>query len=215
MVECFVFLRPLGLRLSTAYDHAFNYGRNVYDNISVIVDEIFTNYVKRVGAKQPLLTQYCDGVKVQCPGWLTQWGSKYLGDQGKTPFDILTDFYGNSIELAQAEKVKGIPESYPGYTLTIGSKGQPVRTIQNYLNRISQAYPLIPKQVEDGIYGTNTAEAVRVFQSIFSLPQTGEVDYATWYKISDVYVGVTKIAELRSSIESRIVAMSFCEPRSW
>ena len=104
---------------STAYDHAFNYGRNVYDNISAVVDEIFTNYIKRTGKKQPLLTQYCDGVKVQCPGWLTQWGSKYLGDEGKAPFDILTDFYGSDLELTEAEKVKGIPKSYPGYSLTV------------------------------------------------------------------------------------------------
>lgn len=186
---------------STAYDHAFNYGRNIYDNISVVVDEIFTSYVKRFGKKQPLLTQYCDGERVKCPGWLTQWGSKYLGDEGKAPYDILTTFYGSDIELTQAEKVKGIPKSYPGYTLTVGSKGQPVRTIQNYLNRIARAYPLIPKLIEDGVYGPKTAESVKVFQSIFSLPQTGQVDYATWYKISDIYVGVTKIAELRSSIE--------------
>lgn len=186
---------------STAYDHAFNYGRNIYDNISVVVDEIFSNYIKRFGKKQPLLTQYCDGERVKCPGWMTQWGSKYLGDEGKAPFDILTSFYGSDIELVQAEKVKGIPKSYPGFTLTIGSKGIPVKNIQNYLNAISKAYPLIPKQIEDGIYSDKTAQAVKVFQSVFSLPQTGQVDYATWYKISDIYVGVTKIAELRSSIE--------------
>lgn len=183
---------------STAYDHAFNYGRNIYDSISAIVDEIFSTYIRRFGRKQPLLTQYCDGKNVTCPQWLSQWGSKYLGDQGYIPYDILTYYYGNDIELTTAEQVSGSPSSYPGFDLTVGSNGESVRQIQEFLNRIAQNYPLIPKVAVDGTYGEATAEAVRVFQGIFNLPKTGVVDYATWYKISDIYVGVTRIAELRS-----------------
>ncbi|ACD52039.1 spore cortex-lytic protein [Clostridium botulinum] len=182
---------------STAYDHAFNYGRNIYDSISAVVDEIFSTYIKRIGKKQPLLTQYCDGKNVSCPEWLSQWGSQSLGAKGKPPYEILKYYYGNDIELVTAEKVEGSPKSYPDYDLTVGSVGEPVKTIQNQLNRISKNYPLIPKVAEDGIFGQTTAEAVKVFQGIFNLPQTGVVDYATWYKISDVYVGVTRIAELR------------------
>ncbi|NFI52163.1 spore cortex-lytic protein [Clostridium botulinum] len=182
---------------STAYDHAFNYGRNIYDSISIVVDEIFSTYIKRIGKKQPLLTQYCDGKNVSCPEWLSQWGSQSLGAKGKPPYEILKYYYGNDIELVTAEKVEGSPKSYPDYDLTVGSVGEPVKTIQNQLNRISKNYPLIPKVAEDGIFGQTTAEAVKVFQGIFNLPQTGVVDYATWYKISDVYVGVTRIAELR------------------
>ena len=182
----------------TAYDHAFNYGRNIYDSISAVVDEIFSTYIRRFGRKQPLLAQYCDGKNVTCPQWLSQWGSKYLGDQGKVPYEILTYYYGDDIELTTAEQVKGSPSSYPGFDLDIGSSGEPVRMVQQFLNRIAQNYPLIPKVAIDGQYGSSTAEQVKVFQSIFNLPQTGVVDYATWYKISDVYVGVTKIAELRS-----------------
>lgn len=182
---------------STAYDHAFNYGRNIYDSISEIVDDIFSTYIRRQGRKQPLLTQYCDGKSVTCPQWLSQWGSKYLGDQGKLPYEILQYYYGNDIELVTADKVEGIPESYPGYDLTVGSSGEAVSTIQEQLNRIARNYPLIPKLAVDGVYGEKMAEAVKVFQGVFSLPQTGIVDYATWYKISDIYVGVSKIAELR------------------
>ena len=189
---------------STAYDHAFTYGRNIYDSISVVVDDIFATYIRRQGRKQPLLTQYCDGKNVQCPGWMTQWGSKYLGDQGKTPYEILTNYYGSDLDLVTAEEVKGSPKSYPGYDLTVGSIGDEVETIQEQLNRISQNYPLIPKSAVDGVYGEKTKEAVSVFQGIFNLPQTGVVDYSTWYKISDVYVGVTRIAELRSSEKERV-----------
>ena len=165
-----------------------------------MVDEIFSTYIRRFGRKQPLLTQYCDGKNVTCPQWLSQWGSKYLGDQGKVPYEILTYYYGNDIELVTADRVKGSPSSYPGYDLTIGSSGESVRMVQDFLNRISQNYPLIPKVAVDGVFGPSTAEAVRVFQGIFNLPQNGIVDYATWYKISDVYVGVTRIAELRKYI---------------
>lgn len=189
---------------STAYDHAFNYGRNIYDSISEIVDEIFSTYIRRIGKKQPLLTQYCDGKNVTCPQWLSQWGSKYLGEQGKVPYEILTYYYGNDIELVTAEKVAGSPKSYPDYNLSIGSEGNAVKTIQKQLNRISNNYPLIQKQPENGQYTDKTADAVKVFQGVFNLPQTGIVDYATWYKISDVYVGVSKIAELRQSCEKKI-----------
>lgn len=182
---------------STAYDHAFNFGRNIYDSISVIVDEIFSTYIRRFGRKQPLLAQYCDGKTVSCPQWLSQWGSKFMGDQGKVPYEILTYYYGNDIELVTAEQVKGSPSSYPGYDLTIGSTGEPVKQTQEFLNRIAQNYPLIPKVAVDGNFGSNTAEAVKVFQGIFKLPQTGIVDFATWYQISNIYVGVTRIAELR------------------
>ena len=198
---------------STAYDHAFNYGRNLFESISAVVDDIFATYVRRFGRKQPLLTQYCDGKNVSCPEWMTQWGSKYLGDQGKTPYEILTHFYGNDIELVTAEQVKGSPKSYPGYDLTIGSTGEEVKVVQEYLNRISQNYPLIPKSAVDGIYGAKTQEAVKVFQGVFNLPKTGIVDYATWYKISDVYVGVTRIAELRGSIPT--TEKIFIPPRSF
>ena len=184
---------------STAYDHAFNYGRNIYDNIGAIVDDIFSTYIRRYGRKQPLLTQYCDGKNVQCPEWMTQWGSKYLGDKGKTPYEILTHFYGTDIELVTAEEVTGSPASYPGYDLIVGSTGDEVSTIQEQLNRIARNYPLIPKVAVDGVYGNTTQEAVKVFQQVFNLPQTGIVDYATWYRISDIYVGVSKIAELKDA----------------
>lgn len=95
-----------------------------------------------------------------------------------------------------SETISGIPSSWPGYNLTIGTSGEKVRTIQSQLNRIAIAYPLLPKIAEDGVYGENTANSVRVFQEIFGLPQTGVVDFRTWYKISEIYVGVSKIAEL-------------------
>ena len=101
---------------------------------------------------------------------------------------------GASID--KAEEISGIPSSWPGYTLEQGSQGPKVRQIQEQLNVIAGAYPEIPKLEEDGIYGPETEAAVRKFQSIFGLPVTGEIDYKTWYKISEIYVGVSRIAEL-------------------
>ena len=131
---------------------------------------------------------------------LTQWGSKELGDKGLTPIEILRYFYGDDMYINIAPEIPSnhpsIPSSWPGYVLEIGSSGEKVRQIQEQLNVIAGAYPAIPKITADGIYGSKTAESVRKFQEVFQLPQTGKVDYSTWYKISEIYVGVSRIAEL-------------------
>ena len=181
---------------STAFDHKFVYGRNIYDTISQIVDEMFGNYLARPGIKQPILTQYCDGERVSCPNWMSQWGSQDLGKRGYSTSEILRYYYGDTLYIATAEEVSGVPSSYPGYDLEVGSYGESVLTIQEQLNTISESYPAIPRVSEDGIYGTSTSNAVKIFQSIFNLPQTGVVDYRTWYRISEIYVSVTRIAEL-------------------
>lgn len=179
---------------STAYDQKWVYGRNIYSNIDYLVDTVFANYLSRPGIQQPILASYCDGIRVNCSG-LSQWGSKYLGDEGYDAIDILRYYYGNDIYINTSQAISGVPSSYPGYELTIGSSGQKVYQLQEQLNRISRNYPAIPRITPDGIYGERTAEAVRTFQSIFDLPATGVTDYPTWYTISDVFVGVTRIAE--------------------
>ena len=180
---------------STAYDQKWIYNKTIYKNISRIVDEQFANYLSRPGVTQPIFTQYCDGKRVTCPNWMTQWGSKYLADQGLSAIEILRYYYGDSIYINSAETIAGIPSSYPGYDLSIGATGDKVRQLQEQLNRIAQNYPSIPTVAADGIYGPATADAVRRFQQIFDLPVTGITDYSTWYKVSQIYVGVTKIAE--------------------
>ncbi len=181
---------------STAFDHKWIPERNVYDTISVIVDELFSNYLSRPNVRQPILTQYCDGRRVTCPNWLTQWGSKALGDEGLTPIEILRYYYGDDMYINTAREISGIPASWPGYNLQEGSRGDKVRQMQEQLDVIAGAYPAIPTVRADGIYGPSTEEAVRKFQSVFGLPATGIVDYPTWYKISEIYVGVSRIAEL-------------------
>ncbi len=181
---------------STAFDHKWIPERNIYESISVIVDELFGNYLSRPNVRQPILTQYCDGRRVSCPNWMTQWGSKELGDRGYSAIEILRYFYGDDMYINTAQEISGIPSSWPGYTLEEGSSGQKVRQMQEQLNVIAGAYPALPKINADGIYGPATEEAVREFQSVFGLPVTGKVDYATWYKISEIYVGVSRIAEL-------------------
>lgn len=179
---------------STAYDQKWIYGRNTYQNINRIVDSIFANYISRPGIRQPLFTSYCDGHRVDCTG-LSQWGSKYLGDQDFSAIEILRYYYGSDIYINTADVISGVPSSFPGYDLTIGSSGDKVRQLQQQLNRIAQNYPAIPKVTVDGIYGSGTAAAVRSLQNIFGLPATGITDFPTWYAISRIYVGVSRIAE--------------------
>lgn len=183
---------------STAFDHKWIYGRNIFESISQVVDEIFDNYLSRPEVKQPILTQYCDGQKVSCreKGWMTQWGSCELGERGYSPIEILRYFYGDDMYINTAEQISGIPASWPGYDLTIGSSGQKVQQVQEQLDAIATVYSAIPHVNPDGIYGPATAAAVREFQSIFGLPITGVIDFTTWYKISHIYVGITRIAEL-------------------
>ena len=181
---------------STAYDHKWIYGRNIFDSISRIVDEIFDQYLARPGVKQPILTQYCDGKRVTCPNWMSQWGSKMLGDQGYSPIEIIRNYYGSSMYVNTADQISGIPSSWPGYNLTIGSSGDKVRQMQEQLNRIAEVYTAIPVIAADGIFGNDTRNAVTEFQNIFGLPKTGIVDFKTWYKISQIYVGITRMAEL-------------------
>ena len=179
---------------STAYDQKWMKDRNIYENIDFIVDSIFNNYLSRPGIKQPILTSYCDGNRVTCSG-LSQWGSKSLGDAGYSAIDIIHYYYGDDMFINTADAISGVPSSWPGENLTIGSQGLKVRQLQEELNRIARNYPLIPTVTADGVYGPETAESVRVFQQIFDLPQTGVTDFATWYRVSDIYVGVSRIAE--------------------
>ena len=180
---------------STAYDHKWIYGRNIFDSISVIVDEIFADYLSRPNVKQPILTQYCDGKKVSCPNWMSQWGSKALADQGYSAIQILRNYYGQDLYINTAEEISGIPASWPGENLDIGSSGSKVRQIQEQLNAIAEVYSSIPMTGADGIFSEATKESVRAFQRLFGLPASGIVDYPTWYKIQEIYVAVTRIAE--------------------
>lgn len=180
---------------STAFDQKWIYGRNIFESIDEAVDEVFLNYLSRPNVRQPILTQYCDGKRVKCPQWLSQWGSAALGEEGYDAISIIRNYYGDSMYINTAEEVSGVPESYPGFPLSVGSVGANVLKIQEQLNTISDNYPLIPKLTPDGIFGEATQNAVRVFQSVFGLNQDGIVGPRTWYRIQDIYVAVTRIAE--------------------
>ncbi len=179
---------------STAFDMMFSYGRNIFGNVLNIVNEIFSTYITKPGIRQPLFTQFCDGSRVSCAG-MSQWGSLNMGEQGSDALTILRNFYGTNVYLTQAQRVQGVPLSFPGVVLQTGSSGLDVRTIQTQLNSISDSYPMIPKIRVDGIYGPETAQAVRTFQQIFFMPVTGVVDFATWYEISKIYVAVNRLSE--------------------
>ena len=185
---------PFDITSSTAYDQYFVNGRSYFDNVSRIVDELFNDYLRRPGFVEPLAAKFCNGTTVTCAG-LSQWGSQELAQQGLNSTQILRNYYGD-VEIVPDAPVRGAQQSYPGTPLRQGSRGPFVTVIQTELNRISRNYPAIPRIPEvDGIFGPKTEAAVRKFQEIFDLPVTGIVDYATWYEISDIYVGVTRISE--------------------
>ena len=183
---------------SPAYDQTFVYQRDIFDNISEIVDEIFTTYIKRSGNIEPLFAQFCDGVRVQCSG-LSQWGSVTLADDGLNYTDILRNYYGDDIDLVFDAPIESPSQSAPPVSLREGDTGRDVQLIQRRLNRISGNFPAIPKiYPQDGFFDKSTSDAVRKFQEVFSLTPDGVVGRATWYKIQTIYNAVKRLDSLNS-----------------
>lgn len=184
---------------SIQFDQSFFKDRDIYEPITQIVDEIFNEYIVRQGRVEPLFAVYCDGRDVADCGGLTQWGTVALAREGLGPYDILTRFYGDDIDIVTNTDVRTNAPSYPGEPLSLGDGGNDVVRIRRELNRISRNYPAIPKIPTEGtVYDSATEEAVRAFQKIFNLPQTGVVDKATWYRIHYIYTSVKKLARLAS-----------------
>ena len=189
---------PFNITSSTAYDQKFIKGRSIFENISQVVDSIFTSYIRRIGFVEPLAAKFCNGTTTTCDG-LSQWGSQAMAEQGADSITILRSYYGDNIEIVTNAPVMGIRYSYPGAPVRLGDRGEAVLRIQTMLNRISRDYPAIPKvQPVDGIFGEGTEQAVTKFQQIFSLTPDGIVGSATWYKLVFLYVGVLDLAELVS-----------------
>lgn len=183
---------------TTQYDHAFVEGRDIFDNISRITDELFNDYIVRQGSVEPLFAQFCDGVQSQCEG-LSQWGSVDLAEEGLLPYQILREYYGDDINLVFDAPVGDNTPSYPGVPLRRGSYGEDVRILKRQLNRIRKNYPAIPNIPDlSDAYDIATEDAVREFQRIFNLTADGIVGKATWYKIKQIYNGVKRLSELVS-----------------
>ena len=183
---------------STRFDQSYVPGREIYDSISEIVDDIFNSYVVKRGSVEPYFTQYCNGTTTTCDG-LSQWGTVPLAQEGLGPYEILTRFYGDDIDIVTDVPVRNGQPSYPGRALRLGDSGNDVQQIQIRLNRISTNYPGIPKiNPTDGNFGVDTEEAVKAFQRIFRLTQDGVVGNATWYRITYLFNAVKRLSELDS-----------------
>ena len=190
--------RDFDITSSPAYDQTYIYQRNIFSNISEIVDEIFNSYIKREAFIEPLFATFCDGVEVNCNG-LSQWGSVTLANQGLNAFEILQNYYGNDIELVDNVEVANIPSSAPRVALREGDTGRDVELMQIRLNRISGNFPGIPKiYPTDGFFDTSTTDAVRKFQEVFNLTPDGIIGRSTWYRIQNVYNAVKKLQTVNS-----------------
>lgn len=180
----------------TSIDHSYVKNGEVYDTISLLTDQLFNNYIRKIGRIEPYYAQFCDGKITQCNG-LSQWGTVDLANQGLNYFEILQFYYGNDIEIVENAPVSDDIRSYPGVAFSLGSFGNDVLLLKRELNRISQNYPAIPKITElNGIFDREMDESVRAFQKIFNLAVDGVVGKATWYKIKQVFAAVKRLSEL-------------------
>jgi len=183
-----------------AYDQKFTPGRTIFASIADVVNNYFDQYIRIGSQTHPFLAQYNDGIVTNNPGWLSQWGSKELGDRGYTAIQILRYFYGPQANLFTAPLSSTNPSSFPGYTLQLGSCGQPVQLMQNRLNIIRGNYPGIPVIPNaNGVFNETTRNTIRVFQDVFNLPVTGVVDFATWYRISYMYIATGNLLRMAYS----------------
>lgn len=183
---------------TTAYDQRFVNGRSTFDTIDRLVDDLFDDYLRRQGFIEPLAAKFCNGTTVTCDG-LSQWGSQALARQGYDSVQILRTYYGDDVEIVQNVPSRELAPSYPGRALRLGDVGPDVARVQYAINRVSQNYPAIPQiPVVDGIFALPTEQAVRSFQTVFSLTSDGIVGPATWYELRRLFVAVTRLAELQS-----------------
>ncbi len=183
---------------NTYYDQKFINGRNIFENISRITDDLFNDYLRKEGTINPFFAQYCNGTTVTCDG-LSQWGSQSLALEGYSDVDIIRYYYGDDTEIVVNAPIGENLPSYPGTPLREGDLNESVRRMQIYLNRISNNYPAIPKiPVINGAFDENTENAVKAFQRIFNLDSDGIIGKATWYRIVYLFDAVTRLAELTS-----------------
>lgn len=183
---------------SPAYDQTFVYQRDIFANISEIVDEIFDSYIRKDGNVEPLYAEFCDGVEINCNG-LEQWGSVTLAEQGLGYLDILKRYYGDDISVITNVPVGNIPPTYPSVVLSEGDTGREVELLQRRLNRISANFPGIPKiSPDDGFFGKSTTDAVKKFQEVFGLTPDGLVGRATWIEIQAAYNAVKRLYAVNS-----------------
>ena len=190
--------RDFDITNSPAYDQTYVYQREIFENISRIVDEIFDSYIRREGNIEPLFAQFCDGVEIQCNG-LEQWGSVSLAEQGLNYEEILRRYYGNDIEIVRDVPIEGRGQTSPLEPLREGDSSDAVEIMQVRLNRISANFPGIPKITPvDGFFGESTRNAVEKFQEVFDLSVDGVVGRATWNKINAIYSAVKNLSSLSS-----------------
>lgn len=188
--------RRFTITSSPKYDQVYVHNRTIFESISNIVDEIFTYHIQLPNKNYPFFAQYNDGINTNNPGWLSQWGSKSLADQGYTALQILKYYYVDDLRLVSAEEIEGLPTSFPGFNLNLGMCNEAIQKTQIMLNTISGSYPAIPKvSPTNGTYRNDLVKSVEKFQEVFNLPITGIVDFNTWYRISYVYIAVSKMLQ--------------------
>ncbi|KON88838.1 peptidoglycan-binding protein [Sporosarcina globispora] len=186
------------------FDQKYDPRQTTYKEIIEVVDTIFNQYIKHPdpNLKQPFYAEFRANPQRRCI--FGQNKSQLLALQGKKHLDIIKHFYEECYRPMAVTSTAGVifqgrPTAPPATILKEGSRGSDVREIQVFLHQISNKYPSIPKLQVDGNFQKRTKEAVEAFQKVFFLPQSGEVDFRTWYKISNLYYSILEYRDIHES----------------
>ena len=100
---------------------------------------------------------------------------------------LLAAYNAQNRETAAPERISHFPRFPVGYTVEAGETQFLVEIIQHALQELATVYKWDRAIERTGVYDEQTAAAVRQFQQIHSLPQTGGVDLATWNALANAY----------------------------
>ena len=116
-----------------------------------------------------------------------QYGLPVTGVVDRTTWNKIVSVYSDIYSELPEGYQENYAKLYPGYFLTPGATGQDVTDLQTYLSLIATTDSNIPNVTVDGVYGTQTRDAVYTFQSINNIPTTGSVGPVTWNAIAQRY----------------------------
>jgi len=188
---------------STIYDLCYIHNRNIFEEISRIVDENFYKYIKENNIEGAFFARINDGIIIKNAEWLNKWELNNLANRDYDSLKIINHFYGDDKTIENADAIKNISD-YPFGRDFLEMRGEKIKSIQLKLNIINSSYFDIPKINNlNGVFDESTFQSVKIFQTIFNLNPSGKIDFITLYTIEKIYNAVMKNIKFSSMVTDK------------